>query len=78
MVLSEYSIIFLSLTSFAPLIQDANLFFISFIQLLYSHTRRENNKFAHSLTKYSVNVQDCVRWMENIISQLYSILKNNH
>lgn len=64
----------LSLTFFASLIQDVNLFSRSFIQLLYSHTIKKTNKFTHSLAKYSINVQDCFRWMENIIPQLSSVL----
>lgn len=39
----------LSLTSFDSLIQDAKVFLRSFNQLLYSYTRRDGNKLAHSL-----------------------------
>ena len=46
------------MTYFSPLIQDANFFFFSrfFTQLLYSHTKMEDNNRAHNLTKYPINV----------------------
>lgn len=41
-----------SLTSFNPLIEDANLFSKFFTQLLYPHTSRESNNLAHSLATF--------------------------
>ena len=50
------------MTYFSPLIQDGDFFFFFsrfFTQLLYSHTRTEDNNRAHNLAKYSINVPKC-------------------
>ena len=39
-----------------PLIQDANIFSASYTKLLYSHCRRDGNKLAHNLTRFSIHV----------------------
>ena len=42
-----------SLAPYNLLVQDARIFSRFFTQLLYSHTKREYNKVAHSLTRYN-------------------------
>ena len=48
------------------LVQDAIIFSNSYTKLLYSHCRRDDNKLAHSLARYSTNVSDYVVWMEEV------------
>ena len=48
------------MTYFSPLIQDVDFFFYRFFtQLLYPHTRTEDNNRAHNLAKYAINVPKC-------------------
>ena len=35
-----------------------------FNKLLYSHTKREGNKFAHSLARHAIHISDYVMWMD--------------
>ena len=50
----------ISLPSFNPLIQGAKVFSRSFNQLLYSHAMRDGIKLAYCLSRYSLNVSDCI------------------
>lgn len=52
-------------------------FCISFTKLLYSHNKRDGNKFAHSLARHSINVDDddYVVWMEDVPLPLVSIVQ---
>ena len=54
-----------SLASFDVLIQDAKIFSNCYSKLLYSHTKRDNNKVAHSLTRLAINFLDYIVWMED-------------
>ena len=54
------------LSSIGPWIEDSKIFSNNFSQLLYSHTRRECNKVAHSLARYAINIPDFLVWMEDI------------
>ena len=54
-----------SLASFDVLIQDAKIFSNCYSKLLYSHTKRDSNKVAHSLTRLTVNFLDYIVWMED-------------
>lgn len=56
------------LASYALLVTDACDLENKFFELSYSHTKREDNKVAHSLTKLATNLLDCVVWMENVPS----------
>ena len=38
----------------------------SFCKLLYSRTRRDGNKLAHSFVRYAVNVSSFLVWSESI------------
>ena len=55
-----------SLASHELLLKDAGLFTYSYSKLLYSHTKREGNKVAHSLAKLASNYSGCVVWMEDV------------
>ena len=44
------------IASMEPLIQDAIVFSGFFKKFPYSHCRRDNNKLAHSLARYFINV----------------------
>ena len=58
----------ISVPSFNPLIHDAKVLSRSFNELLYSHAKRDGNKLAYCLVRYSVNVSDCgcirLRWID--------------
>ena len=60
-----------------PLVQDAIIFSNFYTKLLYSHCRRDNNKLAHSLARYSANVSDYVVWMEEVPLSLFSVAQND-
>ena len=54
-----------SLASFDVLIQDAKIFSNCYSKLLYSHTKRDSNKVAHSLARLAINFLDYIVWMED-------------
>ena len=60
-----------------PLVQDAFIYSDSYIKLLYSHCRRDGNKLAHSLARYSINISDYVVWMEEVPLSLFSVAQND-
>ena len=60
-----------------PLIQDAIIFSNAYTKLLYSHCRRDDNKLAHSLARYSINVSNYVAWMEEVPYPLLSVARND-
>ena len=60
-----------------PLIQDAIVFSSLYTKLLYTHCRRDGNKLAHSLARYSINVSDYVAWMEEVPLPLVSIAQHD-
>ena len=64
-----------SLALIAPFIKDALLSSSPYDKLLYSHTRRDGNKFAHSLAKHSINVSNYIVWMEDVPPSLHSIFQ---
>ena len=64
-----------SLAPYDLLVQDARIFSRFFTQLLYSHTKKECNKVAHSLTRYVITSLECVVWMEDVLSQLSSVIQ---
>ena len=66
-----------TITSVEPLIQDAIIFSSFNSKLLYSHCRREDNKLAHSLARYSINVFDYVVWMKEVPNPLFSIAQHD-
>ena len=64
-----------SLAPFGLLVEEAKVLSQHFDQLLYSHTKREGNAVAYSLTKYVINILDFLAWIEDVSSQLYSVLQ---
>ena len=49
-----------TIASVESLIQDAIIFLGLYTKLLYSHCRRDSNKLAQSLARYSIHVSDNV------------------
>nr|POF14580.1 hypothetical protein CFP56_74882 [Quercus suber] len=49
-----------SLTPYDLLVQDARIFSRFFTQLLYSHSKKECNKVAHSLTRESKTMEGSI------------------
>lgn len=43
-----------------------------FSELLYSHTRRDDNRVAHGLglAKFAMNLSECNVWMEDVPSHI--------
>ena len=66
-----------TIASVQPLVQDAIIFSNSYTKLLYSHCRRDGNKLAYSLARYSANISDYVVWMEEIPQSLFSVAQND-
>lgn len=44
--------------SYGLLIEDAKVFSGLFSELLYSHTRRDDNRVAHGLAKFAMNLSE--------------------
>ena len=55
-----------NMASVEPLIQDATIFSALYTKLLYSHCRRDDNKLAHSLARFSIHVPNYSAWMEEV------------
>ena len=54
------------------------LFFSNpYTKLLHSHCKRDGNKLAHRLARYSINVFDYVAWMEKVPYPLLSVAQND-
>ena len=66
-----------TIASVQPLVQDAIIFSNSYTKLLYSYCRRDGNKLAHSLARYSNNVFDYVAWMEEVPQSLFFVAQND-
>ncbi|KAK9986458.1 hypothetical protein SO802_031409 [Lithocarpus litseifolius] len=63
------------LVSFAPLINDVSLFSSLYLELSYSHIRRDGNKVAHSLAKLALMTPDCTVWMEGVPSHTFRLVQ---
>ncbi|XP_075645311.1 uncharacterized protein LOC142616321 [Castanea sativa] len=61
------------LVPYRLLLEDAKFLSEQFDELLYSHTKREDNSLAHSLARYAIGIPDFLVWMEDVPSQLYSL-----
>ena len=55
------------------LVEDVQLLAGSFSKLLYSHTRRDGNKLAHSLVRFAINVCNFLAWMEFVLPHFNDI-----
>ena len=60
-----------------PLLHDAMVFSNCYAKLLYSHYRRDDNRLAHSLARYSINVSSYVVWMEGVPNPLFTIVEQD-
>ena len=54
------------LSSDSLLIDDIRFATRFFIQLRYSHVKRECNKVAHNLTRHALCISNFVMWMEDV------------
>ena len=66
-----------SIASMEPLLQDANVFSNCYAKFLYSHCRRDGNRLAHSLARYSINVSSYVVWMEGVPNPLFIVVEQD-
>ena len=62
------------LTPDGLLIEDICHSFTLFTQLHYSHIKREGNKVAHNVARYTLHISNSVAWMEDVPPQVVSIL----
>ena len=56
------------------LMEDIKFHATSFIQLCYSHVRREGNKVVHKLARHALYISDFSVWMENVPPLLLPIV----
>ena len=63
------------MASHGLLFEDAKFYSRSFVKLLYSHTRREGNKLAHSLARHATNVSYYAVWMKSIPPQFNAVFQ---
>ena len=52
---------------------DANLFY----QLRCFYVRREDNKIAHFLARYTLGITNFVVWMEDVLPPLFSVVRDD-
>ena len=64
-----------SLAPIGLLVEDVKVLSQNFDQLLYSHTKREGNCVAHSLTRYAIDISNFLVWMEDVPPHLQSVLQ---
>jgi len=65
------------LTPFGLLVEDAKVLPQQFDQMLYSHTKRESNSLAHSLTRYAIGILYFLVWIKNVLPQLHYVSQAN-
>ena len=53
--------------------EDVRVLAGSCSKLLYSHTRRDGNKLAHSLARFAVNISSFLVWMESVSSHFNDV-----
>ena len=59
----------------SPWIDDSKVLASDFVQLQYSHVRRECNRLPHSPAKYVVDIPDFLVWMEDVSPQFAVVLQ---
>ena len=64
-----------SLSPMGLLIEDSKMFANSFVRLLYSHIKRNNNGVAHSLAKNVLYIPDFQVWIEDVLPHIVLILQ---
>ena len=65
------------LVPYELLLDDAKFLSQQFEELCYSHTKREGNSLAHSLTIYAISIPDFLVWMKDVLSQFYSVFQTD-
>ena len=66
-----------TMVSVEPLILDATHFSSLYTKLLYSYCRRDGNKLAHNLARFSIHVTNYSAWMEEVPHNLLSVAKQD-
>ena len=56
------------LVPYAHLLKDVSLFSGLYLQLSYSHVKRDGDKVAHNLARLALTSQHCTVWMEDVPS----------
>ncbi|XP_075665214.1 uncharacterized protein LOC142634848 [Castanea sativa] len=64
-----------SLSPTGLLIEDVKRVANSYVRLLYSHVKRNDNRVSHSLAKNALRIPDFQIWMEDVPSHIVSILQ---
>ena len=55
-----------ALALYGLLIEDTRVFEGNFLELSYSHTKREGNEVAHCLARLALTLSDVAVWMEDV------------
>ena len=55
-----------ALALYGLLIEDTRVLEGNFLELSYSHTKREGNEFAHYLARLALTLSDVAVWMEDV------------
>ena len=63
------------LSSCGLLIADVKTRLCSFLQLYFSHVKKEGNKVANSLSKHALHFSNFNMWMKNISPQFVYVLR---
>ena len=63
-----------SLSPAGLLVEGVKVLAQNFEQLLYSHTKREGNVVAHSLTIHAIGILGFLMWIEDVPPQFYFVL----
>ena len=77
MVVQALTEVDIGLSVYEQLAKDANLFSSFFSKLLYSHTKRDDNKVAHNLARLSINFPGCIVWVEDVPPPILHTLQAN-
>ena len=63
-----------NLSPWVLLVEDVKLVANNFVNLLYSHIKRNSNSVAHNLAKHAIRISDFQVWMEDVASHVVSFL----
>ena len=63
------------LAPYAHLLKDVSLFSGLYLQLSYSHVKKDSIKVVHSLARLVLTSQYCTAWMEDVPSCTYILFR---
>ena len=66
-----------NLSPYGILLEDVRVCSTLFTQLRYSYVKREDNKIAHNLARFAVNIPGFFVWMNDVPLQFISVLQTD-